>query len=86
MGEEWMRDIWKLLHLTGCLLTASTELPHPNELRDPWEEIQMDFKDVRSVVREQGTQGQRQHVIEVCNAGGCRQLDRLVGPGPRGFP
>ena len=61
------RSIWKILHTTGCLVTRSKEPPHPNELRQPLEEIQMDFKDVGSVSPEQGTQGKRQHVIEVCN-------------------
>jgi hypothetical protein len=36
------RTIWKILHATGCLLTRSKEPPHPNELRAPLEEIQMD--------------------------------------------
>ncbi len=38
------RTIWKLLHATGCLVTRSKEPPHSNELREPLEEIQMDFK------------------------------------------
>ncbi len=61
------RTIWKILHTTGCLVTRSKEPPHPNELRKPLEEIQMDFKDVGSVSPEQSPQGKRQHVIEVCN-------------------
>jgi len=61
------RTIWKILHITGCLVTRSKELPYPNELREPLEEIQMDFKDVGSVSPEQSSQGKRQHVIEVCN-------------------
>jgi hypothetical protein len=36
------RTIWKILHPTGCLLPRSKEPPHPNELREPLEEIQMD--------------------------------------------
>jgi hypothetical protein len=36
------RTIWKILHTTGCLVTRSKESPHPNELREPLEEIQMD--------------------------------------------
>jgi len=31
-----------ILHATGCLVTRSKESPHPNELREPLEEIQMD--------------------------------------------
>jgi hypothetical protein len=36
------RTIWKILHATGCLVARSKEPPHPNELRKPLEEIQMD--------------------------------------------
>jgi hypothetical protein len=61
------RTLWKILHATGCLVTHSKERPHPNELRAPLEEIQMDFKDIGSVSPEQSPQGKRQHVIEVCN-------------------
>jgi hypothetical protein len=61
------RTIWKILHATGCLLTRSKELPHPDKPREPLEEIQMDFKDVGSISPEQSPQGKRQHVIEVCN-------------------
>src|SRR6266487_285739 len=61
------RTIWKILHATGCLVTRSQEPPHPDELREPLAEIQMDFKDVGSVSPEQSPQGKRQHVIEVCN-------------------
>ncbi len=61
------RTIWKILHTTGCLLPRSKEPPHPNDLREPLEEIQMDFKDVGSVSPEQSPQGKRQHVVEVCN-------------------
>jgi transposase InsO family protein len=61
------RTVWKILHATGCLVTRSKEPPHPNEPREPLEEIQMDFKDVGSVSPEQSTQGKRQHVVEVCN-------------------
>jgi len=43
-------------------------------------------KDVSSVSAEQSSQGKRQHVIEVCNAGGCGHLDRVVCPGQRGLP
>ncbi len=80
------RTIWKLLHATGCLVTRSKEPPHSNELREPLEEIQMDFKDIGCISPEQGSQGKRQHVIEVCNAGGRWNLDCPVGAGPRRFP
>jgi hypothetical protein len=38
------RTIWKILHTTGCLVPRSKEPPHPNELREPLEEIQMDAR------------------------------------------
>ena len=41
------RTIWKILHITGCLVTRSKEQPHPNELREPLEEIQMDAEGCR---------------------------------------
>ncbi len=41
------RTIWKILHTTGCLISRSKELPHPNELRKPLEEIQMDAEGCR---------------------------------------
>ena len=31
-----------ILHITGCLTPRSKEPPHPNELRKPLEEIQVD--------------------------------------------
>jgi hypothetical protein len=36
------RTIWKILHTTGCLVTRCKEPPHPDDLREPLEEIQMD--------------------------------------------
>jgi transposase InsO family protein len=61
------RTIWKILHTTGCLVPRPKEPSHPNELRQPLEEIQVDFKDVGSVSPDQSPQGKRQHVVEVCN-------------------
>ncbi len=61
------RTIWKILHTTGCLVSHFKEPSHPNELRQPLEEIQVDFKDVGSVSPDQSPQGKRQHVVEVCN-------------------
>jgi hypothetical protein len=61
------RTIWKILHVTGCLVTRSNQPSQPNEPREPMEEIQMDFKDIGSISPEQDSQGKRQHVIEVCN-------------------
>lgn len=45
--------IWKILHTTGCLVPRSKEPPQPNDLRQPLEEIQVDFKDVGSVSPDQ---------------------------------
>ena len=39
--------IWKILHATGCLMTRSKERPHPNNLRAPLEESQMDAQGYR---------------------------------------
>jgi transposase InsO family protein len=61
------RTVWKILHATGCLQPHSKHSPRPTELRQPLEEIQMDFKDVGSVSPQQSPQGKRQHVVEVCN-------------------
>jgi hypothetical protein len=41
------RTIWKILHTMGCLITRSKEPPHPNELRKPLEEVQMDAQRCR---------------------------------------
>jgi hypothetical protein len=41
------RTIWKILHVTSCLVPRSQKLPHPNELRKPLEEIQMDAEGYR---------------------------------------
>ena len=49
------RTIWKILHTTGCRLPRSKEPPHRNDLREPLEEIQLDFKDVGSVSPEQSS-------------------------------
>ena len=38
------RTIWKILHLTGCLVAHSHESPQPTDLREPLEEIQMDAR------------------------------------------
>lgn len=46
-----------------------------------WKRFKWMRKDVRSVSAEQSPQGKRQHVIEVCNAGGCGHLDRVVCAG-----
>jgi hypothetical protein len=75
-----------ILHATGCLLTRSKESPHPNELREPLEEIQMDFKDGGSLSPEQSPQGKRKPGDRGRSCCRCSNLDRPIGPGARGFP
>jgi hypothetical protein len=50
------------------------------------EAMQMDFKEVGAVSPDQSSQGTRQHVVEVCNAGGCRHFDGPVCPSAGGLP
>lgn len=61
------RTIWKILHMTGCLVPRPKEPSHPNDRRQPLEAIQVDFKEVGSGSPDQSPQGKRQHVVEVCN-------------------
>jgi hypothetical protein len=76
-----------ILHATGCLVTRSKESPHPNDLREPLEEIQMDARSMLGLFRlNKARKASESRVIEVCNAGRCGNLDRVVGPGARGFP
>jgi Integrase core domain len=56
-----------LRELAQIIGRYSTEPSQPKELRKPLEEIQMDFKDIRSVSPEQSPRGKRQQGVEVCN-------------------
>jgi transposase InsO family protein len=60
------RTIWKILHRHGCIWSQKKK-PKPLEPREPLEEIQMDFKDVSSVLPSQSSEGKHKHVVEVCN-------------------
>ncbi len=46
----------------------------------------MDFKDVSSVSPKESLQGKLKHVIEVCDAGGRRNLCGDIRAGQRRFP
>ena len=59
------RTIWKILRKEGCILDEPTHRHKPLELRQPLEEIQMDFKDASTVPAD--PEGKQQHVVEVLN-------------------
>jgi hypothetical protein len=69
------RTIWKILHATGCLVTHSKEPPQHNELREPLEEIQMDFKDSGCISPEQSS--------AAASASTCSRSVMLSMPEPR---
>ncbi len=74
--------IWKLLTHLGRL-SADPPVTHRQEpLREPLAEVQVDFKDVSTVRPDPSGEGKKQHVVEVCNAGGCRDVDLALGPAP----
>nr|WP_040441786.1 hypothetical protein [Ktedonobacter racemifer] len=80
------RTVWKILHKHGCILDHSTLKKQPLESRAPLEEIQMDFKDVSTVLANEHQEGKRQHVVEVCNAGRCWHLGAALRSSPGRFP
>jgi len=57
--------VWKILRKLGYILDAPERKRKPLELRDPLEEVQMDFKDATTVPAD--ADGKRQHVVEVLN-------------------
>jgi transposase InsO family protein len=59
------RTIWKILRKLGCILDPPRRTHKLGELREPLQEVQMDFKDVSSVPAD--PQGKHQHVVEVLN-------------------
>src|SRR5215469_8022245 len=80
--QEWglplpksTRTIWKILHNNGLIESTSKRKKRPLAPREPLEEVQMDFKDVSTVPSSESPQGKKQHVVEVCNASGCRHFD-----------
>src|SRR5215471_2948014 len=60
--------------------------PIPPSCESPWKRSRWMQKEGGSVSPDQSPQGKRQHVVEVCNAGGRRHFDGPLCPGPRGFP
>jgi len=59
------RTVWKILRKLGYILDAPERKRKPLELREPLEEVQMDFKDATTVPAD--PDGKRQHVVEVLN-------------------
>lgn len=59
------RTIWKILRQNGCILDEPTRRRKPQELREPLEEVQLDFKDASTVPAD--PEGKQQHVVEVLN-------------------
>jgi hypothetical protein len=59
------RTVWKILRQQGCILDEPTRSHKPLELRQPLEEVQMDFKDASTVPAD--PEGKQQHVVEVLN-------------------
>lgn len=62
------RTVWHILDEAGLIERAEPRLRSPLPLREPLEEVQMDFKDASTVLPDPtNPDGKRQHVIEVCN-------------------
>src|SRR6266567_8491857 len=60
------RTIWKILRRNGRINQQKRRQPNkPPERRQPLEEVQMDFKDISSVLPDPG--GKKQHAIETFN-------------------
>ncbi len=59
------RTVWKILRQLGYIQDKSERKHRPLELREPLEEVQMDFKDATTVPAD--PDGKRQHVVEVLN-------------------
>lgn len=59
--------IWKLLTRLGLIVTEAPIKHSEEPLRDPLEEVQVDFKDVSSVRPDPSGEGKQQHVVKVCN-------------------
>jgi hypothetical protein len=76
------RTSWKILHLTGCLVTRSKELPHPNELREPLEEIQMDAQGCRLRLARTESARQAPACGRSLQCGSMLALLLLSGPRP----
>jgi transposase InsO family protein len=61
------RTVWKLLRRLGLIVSNPPHKPHQEPLREPLDEVQVDFKDVSSVRPDPDGEGKKQHVVEVCN-------------------
>jgi hypothetical protein len=81
------RTVWKLLRKTGCLL--------PKPQRNLWPDSASGAvgrnpdgcaKRVGLFRLNTARKASESRVIEVCNAGRCGNLERVVGSGARGFP
>ncbi|HET8851380.1 MAG TPA: integrase core domain-containing protein [Ktedonobacteraceae bacterium] len=59
--------IWKLLRHLGLIATTPSVHHHPEPLREPLDEVQVDFKDVSTVRPDPSGEGKKQHVVEVCH-------------------
>jgi hypothetical protein len=72
------RTIWKILRTNDRIQGAHRRKPQPLDPREPLEEVQMDLKDASTVPASTTGERKRQHVVEICNAGGCRDFDLAV--------
>ena len=62
------RTMWKILHMTGCLLPRFKKQPHLHELREPLEEIQMDGHPMWALSPlNKVRKASESRVTEVCN-------------------
>jgi len=59
--------LWKLLTRLGLIATDAPAKHREEPLREPLEEVQVDFKDISSVRPDPSGEGKQQHVVEVCN-------------------
>ncbi len=69
------RTVWIILKRLGLIEVTFHKKPELEPLHPPLDEVQVDFKDVPSVLPDPSGEGKQQHVVEVCNAGGRRNVD-----------
>ena len=66
------RTIWQLLDQLGLIERAAPRHHKPLDLQEPLHEVQVDFKDVTTVMADPTALTEKQqHLVEVCNAGRC---------------
>ena len=75
--------VFKILRQNGCILDEPTRHHEPLELREPLEEVQMDFKDASTVPAD--PEGKQQHVVEVLNFVDAGTSILRSRPGPSGL-